>query len=192
MKKLLLTAAAVLATLTSYGQFSGIVNYNSGGASNQFRVWVNTSGQPLDGQLAAGTSYQTALFWGVAGSTDAAALTQIGGNVNFLTGAAAGTFFGSGRTLTYTSPAANGAVVALQSRAWAVEPGVTGWDNARLKGSGPIFDLDLKDPTVATEPTPTISQAAGWRGYGIVVPEPSAIALGVLGAGALLMLRRRK
>jgi hypothetical protein len=192
MKKLLLTAAAVLATLTSYGQFSGIVNYNSGGSATNLRVFVGTTGQAMDGVLAAGTSYQTALFWGVAGSTDAAALTQIGGNVNFLTGAAAGTFFGSGRTITYTAPSANGAVVALQSRAWAVEPGVTGWDNARYKGAGPIFDMDLKDPNLATEPTPTISQNPAWRGYGIIIPEPSAIALGILGAGALLMLRRRK
>jgi hypothetical protein len=42
------------------------------------------------------------------------------------------------------------------------------------------------------EPTPTISQAAGWRAYGIPYPEPSAIVLGALGAGALLMLRRRE
>jgi hypothetical protein len=147
--------------------------------------------------LASGTSYQTALFWGAAGTTAADALTQIGGNVNFLTGAAAGTFFGGGRTITYNSPAQNGAVVALQSRAWKVDPGVTGWNNAIIKGTGPIFDMKLKDPTLPTEPAPTISQAAGWRGYSIylscpIVPEPSTIAVGLLGAGALLMLRRRK
>lgn len=61
--------------------------------------------------------------------------------MNFLTGTAAGTFFGSGRTFTYTSPAYNGTVVALQSRAWQVDPGVTGWDTAHCKGTGPIFDM---------------------------------------------------
>jgi hypothetical protein len=112
--------------------------------------------------------------------------------VAFLTGAAAGTFFGSGRTITYTSPAQYGAIVALQSRAWQVDPGVTGWDNALLRGWGPIFDVDLKDPNVPSDVAPTISQQPAWRGYAIIIPEPSTIALGLLGAGALLMLRRRK
>jgi hypothetical protein len=183
MKNLLLTAAAVATALTLYGQttFSGVVSYNSVGATGSSRVFVCPEGL-----------YQTALFWGPAGTTDAAALMQVGGNVNFLTGAAAGTFFGGGRTITYTSPAANGAVVALQSRGWRVDPGVTGWDDAFFKGAGPIFDMKLKDPNNAMEPVPTVTEAAGWRGYVVPCPEPSAIALGALGAGALLMLRRRK
>jgi uncharacterized protein (TIGR03382 family) len=38
-------------------------------------------------------------------------------------------------------------------------------------------------PLFGAEPNITI---------GIIVPEPSVFALGVMGAGALLMLRRRK
>jgi hypothetical protein len=192
----LLIAAALLAAAisTTYAQtYSGVVNYNSGGSATNARVFVCYTG-PGEGLLASGTAYQTALFWGPAGITDMNAMVQVGGNVSFLTGAAAGTFFGSGRTITYTSPQANGAVVALQSRTWQVQSGVTGWGNATFKGFGPIFEMDLKDPTLATEPTPTISQAAGWRGYALSLspcPEPSTIALGLLGAGALLILRRR-
>jgi hypothetical protein len=140
--------------------------------------------------MASGTSYQTALFWGAAGTTDPNQLVQIGPNVNFLTGIAAGCFFGSERRITYTSPPYNGAVVALQSRAWQVDPGVTGWDNALYKGWGPAFDMDLRDPNTS-EPNPTISQHPAWRGYAIIIPEPSTIALSLLGVGALLILRRR-
>jgi len=199
MKKLLLTAAAILATLNIYAQGtgSGTVSYNTTGVTQDKRVWVNETGVVGDGTLAAGPTYQTALYWGPAGTTDESALVQVGASAAFLNRAtdgsagAAGTFFGGGRTITGLS--ANGAVVALQSRAWCVAPGVTGWDNALQRGEGPIFDLKLKDPTNPLETTPTIGAAAGWRGYAITtVPEPSAIALGLLGAGALLMLRRRK
>jgi hypothetical protein len=191
-RALLIAAALLVAAIsTTYGQnYSGVVNYNAGGSATNLRVFAGYNYVTGEGVLASGTSYQTALFWGPAGTRDPFQLVQIGPNVNFLTGAAAGTFFGSGRTITYTSPAQYGAVVALQSRAWQVDPGVTGWDNARRTGWGPIFDMKLKDPTLATEPTPTISQAAGWRGYALV-PEPSTITLSLLGAGALLMLRRR-
>lgn len=192
MKKLLLTAA-ILATLTTYGQttFSGIVAYNTSQSPTNARVFVSSN--PLGGGvLAAGTSYNTALFWGAAGTTDPNAMTQIGVNVAFLTGSVAGTFIGGNRTITYTSPAQYGAVVALQSRAWAVEPGVTGWNSARYKGAGPIFDLKLKDTTIPSEPLPNIWMAPEWRSYTVIIPEPSTIALGLLGAGALLMLRWRR
>jgi hypothetical protein len=194
MKKLLLTAAIVrAAALPMYGQtYFGTVSYNLLGVTNTSRVWVNTTGLVGDGVLASGTSYQTALFWGLAGTRDPNQLLQVGGNVSFLAGTFAGIFFGAGRTITYTSPPYNGAVVALQSRAWQVDPGVTGWDNAFYKGSGPIFDMDLMNPDIETGPTPIVSQHSAWRGYAIIIPEPSTIALGLLGASALLILGRRK
>jgi hypothetical protein len=193
MKKLLLTAAAILATLNIYAQGTGTVSYNTTGVPTSSRVWVNDTGVVGDGALASGAGFQTALFWGPAGTLDDRNLVQIGGSTAFLTGGAAGTFFGSGRTINYQSPNVNGAVVTVQSRAWQVEAGVTGYADALHSGKGPAFDMKLKDPNLATEPTPTIGLQAGWRGYAITpVPEPSVIGLGLLGAGALLLLRRRK
>lgn len=54
-------------------------------------------------------------------------------------------------------------------------------------GRGPAFNY-----TPPTSPTPAPSDLlmANFRGF--VVPEPSTIALGVLGIGALLLFRRRK
>jgi hypothetical protein len=194
MKKLLLTAAAILATLNIYAQGgtgTGTVSYNTTGVPNTSRVWVNDTGAVGEGTLASGAGFQSALFWGQAGTLDDRNLVQVGGSTAFLTGGAAGTFFGSGRTITGLP--INGAVVTVQSRSWQVEAGVTGYSDALHSGKGPAFEMKLKDPNLATEPTPTIGLQAGWRGYAITpVPEPSVIGLGLLGAGALLLLRRRK
>jgi hypothetical protein len=195
MKKLLLTAAAILATLNMYGQGSGIVNFANNGQANDRRVWVNDTGNVNEGTLAAGAAYQVALYWGAAGTTDDRQLTQIGAAANLLTSTAAGTFVGGNRTLSPVS--ANGGIVVLQVRGWAVADGST-YDLAAANpnghvGKSAIFDMDTKDPTNPQELPPAIGAAPNFRGFGIApVPEPSTIALGLLGAGALLMLRRRK
>jgi len=195
MKKLLLTAAAILTTLNMYGQgttYQGSVAFNTTGVADSMRV-KDTSGA----NLAAG--YVAALYWGAAGETDDRNLTQIGGSTAFLTGAAAGTFFGSGRTITYSSPAANGAILSFQVRAWNGTTTDQSTYQSRLDsgtgfvGKGPIVQLKTQDLTNPLETKPNIWQAVGYTGFTVSpVPEPSVIALGVLGAGALLMLRRRK
>jgi len=193
MKKLLLTAAAILATLNMYGQ-SSIVNFANNGALNEDRIWVNTTGVVGEGVLAGGTAYQIALFWGAQGTPESG-LTQVGTPASFLTGTAAGQFVGGNRTLSPTS--ANGAIVTVQARAWGQMAGVANTYDAvsaagGFVGRGPVFDFDSKDPTNPQDLATPIGSSAGWQGFAIVVPEPSAIALGILGAGALLMLRRRK
>jgi hypothetical protein len=156
----------VLATVEARPQatYSGIVSFNNGGAPLDKRIWVGATG---NGVLAAGTAYQTALFWALDGSCDESLFTQVGGNVGLLTGAAAGSFFGSGRTISYGLPPANGATLLFQVRAWVVEPGVTGYENARTTGKSLIFRMKTKDPSVATEPTPSLGQAADWTGFAI-------------------------
>ena len=66
-------------------------------------------------------------------------------------------------------------------------------NGAAFVGRNPIFTLKTKDPGNVLETTPNLYTATGYQGFRLTpVPEPSAIVLGVLGAGALLMLRRRK
>lgn len=193
MKKLLITAAAVLATLNMYGQGSGVVSFTSVGATTDKKIWQSADGTTRGADLAAG--YVAALYWGTGGTTDDRQLVQIGASAAFLTGASAGTYFGGGRTITGIP--ANGAVLAFQVRAWNTAAGNT-WDLAMNNpagwvGKGPVFDLKTKDPTNPLETTPNLWSAAGYRGFGVSpVPEPSVIGLGLLGAGALLLLRRRK
>jgi hypothetical protein len=203
MKKLLLTAAAILATLNMYGQ-SGIVNFaNTGSATPGGRIWVNTTGQVGDGTAAAGTAYKVALYWGnpVDDATAApeAGLSQIGAASGFING---GLFSGGLRTVSPTR--ANGSIVTVQAKAWATIAGVPdtyeavhalglAGDPRAMTGKGNPFNMVTKDPTQPLATPPQISAQPGWAGFAISpVPEPSVIGLGLLGAGALLMLRRRK
>jgi len=195
MKKLLLTAAAILVTLHMYGQgtFQGSVNFNSVASGNLIK--------DPSGANAAGSAYRVGLWWGQTGVTDDNALTQIGASANMLSGASAGYFNNLGRTITYQGRAGiddrNGAILAFQIRGWESRGGtLLQWDQAVAAGANvgksDIFTLKTKDETLATEPKPDIGFAPGFAGGFAIVPEPSAIALGLLGAGALLMLRRRK
>jgi hypothetical protein len=196
MKKLLLTAAAILATLNTYGQQAyGIVNFANNGATTAGKIWVNTTGVVGDGVAASGTSYKIALYFGNQGTPEDA-LVQAGAAKEFLTGANAGIFVGGSRTLQPLT--ANGGMATIQARAWGTMAGVPDTYEAvyavgGYAARGPVFDIDTKDPNVPLEPSPTVGQQAGWRGFAVSpVPEPSVIGLGLLGAGALLMLRRRK
>ena len=121
-------------------------------------------------------------------------MTQIGNSAGILSGNP-GYFSNSGRTITYSSPPANGALLAFQVRGWQGVAGST-YDSALAAGlptgKSSIFTLQTHDPAFPLVPKPDIGSAAGWTGFQIAVPEPSAIALGIIGAGALLMLRRRK
>jgi MYXO-CTERM domain-containing protein len=206
MKKLLLTAAAILATLSMYGQGSGVINFANTGAPDDRRIWVNTTGEVGVGTRAAGTGYHIALYWGQRG-TEEAGLIQIGAFATFFP-LNNGTFSGGSRTVTPI--AINGDIVTVQARGWAPIPGVTdsydavyaaglAGDQRAWVGLGPVFDHDTSRPGDPTDPAVPIggTLASGgnpaWRGFAISpVPEPSVIALGLLGVGALLMLRRRK
>lgn len=85
---------------------------------------------------------------------------------------------------------AAGEVARVQMRVWEARGGAT-WDEAIanpdtsiLRGVSPSFDLKL-----AANPVNPV----GLVSFNIhAVPEPSVIALGVLGVGALLLFRRRK
>jgi hypothetical protein len=184
MKKLLLTAAAVLVAANMFGQGQGAVSFTSVGAADTKKIKDET------GAFASGTAYAVALYWGDATQNDPAQFTQAGGSATFLTGTSAGTYFGGGRTITTPGSAINGPVLNFQVRAWKVSTG-SSYDSAAIHGAGPVFQLKTKDLTNPLETTPNLYQAPGYVGFQLV-PEPSVIALGVIGAGALLMLRRRK
>jgi len=184
MKKLLLTAAAAIIALNMYGQGQGSVSFTSVGAPDAKKIRDET------GAFASGTGYAVALYWGDATQTTDANLTQIGNSATFLTGTSAGTYFGGGRTITTPGSAVNGPLLTFQVRGWKVSSG-SSYETAGINGKGPIFQLKTKDLTNPLETTPNLYAAPGYVGFQLV-PEPSVIALGVIGAGALLMLRRRK
>jgi hypothetical protein len=187
MKKLLCVAAFILAGVTSYGQ--GAVTF------------ANSAGTPI---LYQGSTNRFVGRVGLYGSTSTglpsdASLTLIGVATNTLNnttinGPGSGIFIGGTRNIG--NP---GDTVTLQVRAW----------------SGAFADYDTAilgqatDPTVwagksaaweqivggGTNPSQPITGAGRFAGFSVaqgIVPEPSSIALGLLGLGAIALFRRRK
>jgi len=196
----ILTAATAL-DLLAQGTGVGIVNFNNVGTSLDRRIWVN-GGQVGDGMLASGNNYQIALYAGPLGTFEFS-LIQVGPSVGFLTGTAAGTFIGGQRTITGLS--VNGGIVTLQARAWCTAGGIFPTYESAVVGMSPTgrgapFELKTKDPNDSNEPVPVVGQSAGWRGFQfgglgeetVCTPEPSTVALTVLGGAACLLFVRRK
>jgi len=143
-----------------------------------------------------GTGFTIEIYAGPAGSTMNNQLTASGNRTHFNTGDFAG--------LTATTAAVSlpgfdaGSVAALQLRAWDNMSGsVASWEAANVRGESHIFD----SPALATQ-SASADQLAYMTGLGsdingfslvnlAAVPEPSTVALGIIGGLALLMRRRR-
>lgn len=183
MKKTLITAVAVLATLNMYGQGT-VVFSNSGGAPViNSRTGVN---------VVAGSTFKVGLYYGAVGATESE-FAMLGASANIFP--TAGFFSAGNRTAPIAAAGGNG---QFQVRAWESAFGtdyaqVLGTGNpGALVGKSNIMLVDTGDPTStpAGAPTPI---APLMQGFSLTpVPEPSVIGLGLLGAVSLLMLRRRK
>jgi hypothetical protein len=192
MKTLLTIAVAVFATVNSYSQ--GRVNFDNLGASNSEKVWIGAVGTENGGSLApVGTQYLVALYYdpNVSGSPDSA-FVQIGSPAAIgILGTQAGVFSNGGRDI----PVGGGGEVKFQVRGWEAAFG-TSYETALVSGGATgksvVFTMDTAvggEPVMNVRGTPNYT--TGWTGFAIV-PEPSAIALGLVGTGALLLLRHRK
>ena|ERR1700722_5435500 len=185
MKKILLTIAATGITAGAFAQ--GIVNFeNNAGAQY---VTLGTA----NGAQAAAGSYQVALLW-----FNGASYQQIGAvyQTSAAGGDGPGYFFGEAVTVPTF-----GATGTFEVEGWT---GSFGSYAAAVAGEPPTGAVGLSSSFVSAEgnlgTTPkglaaNITTGAGsWTGQLILVPvpEPSTIALGGLGAAALLMFRRRK
>lgn len=213
MKKTLLTLALLATAAASFAQgtlqignnFTGVLRapiYGQDPAdpfrsqSGQSALGTPTGGTVYAGPLLAGTGYTFALFAGPAGASESA--LQLVTTTTFRTGTAlpAGTVFT--QTLPITG-VASGSSAALQVRVWDNVGGTVGTWAAVLanpsvaRGQSALFaSAPLGGPDPAGGPPITPPAMTGWTSFNVAqVPEPSVIALGVLGLGALL-LRRRK
>jgi hypothetical protein len=189
MKKLLTTIAAVLATLNMYAQ--GTVIFSNLGGTTDKQVWLGSVGG--GGTVApAGTQYDVALYYDPAGTGSAdAAFVQIGNSAGRLI--TAGQFSAGNRTIP-ASAAGAGGVVDFQVRGWNRAFG-TSYETALASGNVGKSTVFKMDTAAGTEQPMSVlgsaSYTTGWTGFAIV-PEPSAIALGLIGASALLLLRLLK
>lgn len=130
------------------------------------------------------------LFWGAAGSAEGD-LVQIGATAAIAP--QAGRY--SGGTRTTGNATAPGATAVFQVRAWSADRGAT-WAEAQSSlatgwmGSSALFTSATGGG--GSPPSTPINLNTSVPGFAVtLVPEPSVIALAVLGAGALLFRRRK-
>jgi hypothetical protein len=134
--------------------------------------------------LLVGTNYAAQLMYGRQSDS----LTAHTGISFFRASALPGTWTGATRTLTgipYNTPG-----VFVQVRVWDYNAGTT-FDAAQAAGGkwgqSAIFTFDVPASTAPV----SAFYMENLRGFSLV-PEPSIIGLSLIGAGALLFLRRRK
>jgi hypothetical protein len=177
LKKSLVLAAVLAATISSYGQ--GVIVFNT-----------QVTGQRITGPGGnlAGAAYSAQLY---GSATEGGSLEAIGKSYGFRSGVNAGYVSVPAAEQPTTVPSAsNGGPSWLQIRAW--DAVYASYDAAvaagGLAGASAVWTQD----TAATaaqppEPPPNISGFVGFQ----IVPEPSVLALMGVGAAALLFRRRK-
>lgn len=188
MKKAIVVAAGLLFAVSFKASAQGTVTFAN---SNTSLVTAEVGGPAVPTGLNSGYGgLLVGLFWGVQGSTEDQ-LVQIGATASI--NPIAGRY--SGGTRTTGAGTAAGATATFQVRAWSADLGAT-WAEAQASGgTGWIGASTLFDSATggAGEPPSTpINLNASVPGFAVtLVPEPSVIALAVLGAGALFFRRKK-
>jgi hypothetical protein len=184
MKTLLLSALFIAAATSAFAQ-GQVIFQNSGPTT----ITNAMTGLPAAGGPAQDDT-QVGLYIGNVG--DAVSSLQLIGNVTNCNNP--GRWAGGTRTLTGWT-----GTVQLQVRAWlastvypsyeAALAGALGGDGSVLIGVSAPFNFTLTQP-------PTLPASIATAGLTpivfAVIPEPSSVALGLLGLGALFLFRRRK
>jgi hypothetical protein len=188
MKKLFLFAALLGFAVSALAQ--GTIAFANTG-NNAFRLWTNTWAGTASNLPTAGR-YRIGLY----GSTDGSSLQLIAYTTN-----GAGGFFSAGSPYVMPSGYAEGAQLTYQIRAWSFAggfsyeealtgPAATPWEIAL--GQSAIGTTTLGGGTVLAGPLFATSGTALRTGFMILhAPEPSSIALGLLGLSAMTLFRRK-
>jgi len=164
-------------------------NYSGGTVTDNTVAGVGPGGHAL----AFGSGYQAQYYIGPANTTDASVLTAVGPQAGFLGSSAsdpagAGYFEGNNNAKIVTG-FAGGTTVTLQLKAWKGGAGST-FAGATISGSSQLLQVVLGNPN-GTPPTADAS-ILNMPNFGLVTgPEPATLALGLMGAGALFIRRRK-
>jgi len=191
MKKILLIAALSLVTAT-VGYSQGQVNFNN--ASSAFTLPSQGPARPVttlgvagftDGSGLTGTNYLAQLFL----ATDkSGVLVEAPSIFRVATTTQPGTWSGGIRNLLplYLP----GDTVSVVVRVWdGGAAGATTYANSAVRGESAAFNYTI--PAVGS--TPAQLAMFNFASFSVSpIPEPTTIALGLLGAGSLLFLRRKK
>jgi len=192
MNKLAYIVAASALVVSAFGQ--GSVNVNNRTLSPAQLV-TDVSGAPL-----SGTSFVAQLVYGANNTTPA---TVLGANMPFRvsTSSSVGSWNPGAEGIRTLTGFDTGAVVAMQVRVWDSSV-FSSWDaaSAALAAGGHTVATQagvssVFTYTVGSASDPSSQAIVNFRGFQLtaipVVPEPTTIALGALGAAALLWRRRK-
>lgn len=193
MKKLLLTVALSATFVTAYGQ--GRVAFAN--TSTTLITTNNFQGTALGNTTGPG-QYTFGLYLGTLGTPENALVLNITGTNT----AGAGRFTGGSPAPLNAPFAGGGTPLTFQIRAWSTFAGAS-YEQAyaaALLGNLSIYlgksGIGFVSPTLSpTTQPPLFGTDAGQLATGFLlapVPEPSSIALGLLGLGAVALFRRRK
>jgi hypothetical protein len=188
MKKLTLIAASLIAALNIYAQGDVIFDNFGGGLVHNGRTGADVA--TADGVVVQLYASMTAngTFTPVANS-----IVQVG--------LLADGFFDGGVVRIPASIIGPGAAAFMEVRAWETAYGAS-FEEAvaanpmggrlALRGISNRFSVQMTGNPMASPPGVPIPLSDLVPGFAVNVPEPSVIALGLIGAGALLVLRCRK
>ena len=194
MKKLLLLAAFLGASVSLFAQ--GTVTF-ANLASQNYRLTTNSApGGPNSGLMSGVNAYRIGLYAGPSGSAEGA-LTLVGIATNSSVPALAG-YFNGGSPFTLPAGFATGTEIAFQLRAWSYASGLSyesaAGDPSAALGKSALGFVTPGGGTVL--PGALFGTGPGQLSTGFeiapIIPEPSSIALGLLGLGAIALFRRRK
>ena len=182
-------AACAAMVLTSVAMLNaqGTVSFNNRVLANDGVAFlVNAPVFNIDGVTGlSGATYLAALYAGPVGG----ALAQVGAAVPFRTGTRVGyvDIASPDRTVATVAPGAAG---SFQVRAWLASSGAT--YEAALGAGGPTGFSNTFSVTTggAGNPASLPANLVGLQSFSLV-PEPSVIALGLIGV-CVLLLRRKK
>jgi len=168
MKKLIIAMAAVLVSVSAFGQGAVTFNNRVVGVVDAKVTFVGTT------TGVSGAGYEAQLFGGAKGTAEAG-LAALNPKTTFRTGAGAG-YVSPPATAVEIAGVTPGTDAALQMRVFL---------NGSLVGKSSVFNNATGGGTL---PPANLTGLTAFT----VVPEPSTIALGVIGAAALFLIRRRK
>jgi hypothetical protein len=194
MKKLLIACLSVMASVAAFGQ--GQVNF-----LNNAQTPIRTNNQAgAVGNMVGANQWRIGLYTAPQGTVNESLFTLVAVATN---SSLVGGRIGSGGGLVDLA-GNTGTPIAYQVKAWSLSSGAS-YEAAVASGAGyggksPIGGVT---PAVGGAPVPSLfSSTAGTpefvgqlsAGFDMVplVPEPSTIALGLLGLGAIVLFRRRK
>jgi hypothetical protein len=173
MKRSVVAGVIFLMTISAIGQGTvEFVNRSPSGVIAQVTV-VSPGGRVglMDGVPYPGAKWEAQLFGGPEGG----ALVALTPKTTFRTGAGAGYIVSVFVPIPGVAP---GERASLQMKAFTID--------GLYSGSSKVFSL-----TVGSGPFPP-APLHGLESFSVTVPEPSTIALGILGAVGLCLMRRAK